>query len=128
MGVSVRFVNIWTLGQKLNPEQVVFGDEIRTIIATRFGRLKPLKQQKYGEVANRWSLSNGYEIGFIESISKPFVSHAQGQGFLPMVNCMPYFPNTIYDLKSLITMGADIKDLRDAVIALWRKRDDRYSG
>ena len=24
-------------------------------------------------------------------------------------------------------MGADIKDLRDTVIALWKKRDDRYS-
>ncbi|GIR33822.1 MAG: hypothetical protein CM15mP47_0480 [Methanobacteriota archaeon] len=41
MGVSVRFIEYMDVGgtKNWNPEQVVFGDEIRTIIATRFGRL-----------------------------------------------------------------------------------------
>lgn len=130
MGVTVRFIEYMDVGgtKNWNPQQVVFGEEIRTIIASKFGKLKPVKQQKYGQVAKRWSLNNGYEIGFIESISKPFCqscTRARISANGKLYTCL--FSEHGHDLKSLITMGADITDLRDAVIALWSKRTDRYS-
>ena len=130
MGVTVRFIEYMDVGgtKNWNPQQVVFGEEIRTIIASKYGKLKPVKQQKYGQVAKRWSLNNGYEIGFIESISKPFCqscTRARISANGKLYTCL--FSEHGHDLKSLITMGADITDLRDAVIALWSKRTDRYS-
>ena len=130
MGVTVRFIEYMDVGgtKNWNPQQVVFGEEIRTIIASKYGKLKPVKQQKYGQVAKRWSLNNGYEIGFIESISKPFCqscTRARISANGKLYTCL--FSEHGHDLKSLITMGADITDLRDAVIALWSKRNDRYS-
>jgi len=130
LGVTVRFIEYMDVGGTKNwdPQQVVFGEEIRTIIATKFGTLKPVKQQKYGQVAKRWSLNNGYEIGFIESISKPFCqscTRARISANGKLYTCL--FSEHGHDLKSLINMGADVTDLRDAVIALWSKRTDRYS-
>ena len=130
MGVTFRFIEYMDVGgtKNWNPQQVVFGEEIRTIIASKYGKLKPVKQQKYGQVAKRWSLNNGYEIGFIESISKPFCqscTRARISANGKLYTCL--FSEHGHDLKSLITMGADITDLRDAVIALWSKRTDRYS-
>ena len=130
LGVTVRFIEYMDVGGTKNwdPQQVIFGEEIRAIIATKFGTLKPVKQQKYGQVAKRWSLNNGYEIGFIESISKPFCqscTRARISANGKLYTCL--FSEHGHDLKSLINMGADVTDLRDAVIALWSKRTDRYS-
>ncbi len=130
LGVTVRFIEYMDVGgtKNWNPQQVVFGEEIRAIIASKFGTLKPVKQQKYGQVAKRWSLNNGYEIGFIESISKPFCqscTRARISANGKLYTCL--FSEHGHDLKSLINMGADVTDLRDAVIALWSKRTDRYS-
>ena len=130
LGVTVRFIEYMDVGGTKNwdPQQVVFGEEIRAIIASKFGTLKPVKQQKYGQVAKRWSLNNGYEIGFIESISKPFCqscTRARISANGKLYTCL--FSEHGHDLKSLINMGADVTDLRDAVIALWSKRTDRYS-
>ena len=130
MGIVVRFIEYMDVGgtKDWNPNQVVFGDEIRDIIEQDIGELNPVNDSIYGEVANRWSFDNGYQIGFIESISKPFCkscTRARISANGSIYTCL--FSEQGHDLKSLIKMGADSNDLANAITAVWRKRDDRYS-
>ena len=130
LNVIVRFIEYMDVGgtKDWNPEQVISGEEIRSIIASEFENLTPAPDAKYGEVANRWRLNDGYEIGFIESISNPFCkscTRARISANGKLYTCL--FSERGHDLKSLIKMGADEDDLRNAVVALWQKREDRYS-
>ena len=130
MGVVVRFIEYMDVGgtKDWNPNQVVFGDEIRDIIEREIGALDPVNDSLYGEVANRWSFADGYQIGFIESISKPFCkscTRARISANGSIYTCL--FSEQGHDLKSLIKMGADSNDLANAITAVWRKREDKYS-
>ncbi len=130
MRVVVRFIEYMDVGgtQNWNANQVVFGDEIREIIEQAFGRLTPVNDAQYGEVANRWCFDDGYQIGFIESISKPFCkscTRARISANGSIYTCL--FSERGHDLMSLIKMGADSNDLTDAIAAVWGKREDRYS-
>jgi len=130
MGVVVRFIEYMDVGgtKDWNPNQVVFGDEIRDIIEQEIGALYPVNDSLYGEVANRWSFDDGYQIGFIESISKPFCkscTRARISANGSIYTCL--FSEQGHDLKSLIKMGADSNDLANAITAVWRKREDKYS-
>ena len=130
MRVTVRFIEYMDVGgtRDWNPNQVVFGEEIRRIIEQGIGRLSPVNDSQYGEVANRWCLEDGYQIGFIESISKPFCNsctRARISANGSIYTCL--FSEHGHDLKSLIKMGAESKDLTDAIAAVWGKREDRYS-
>lgn len=130
LGVIVRFIEYMDVGgtKDWNPEQVVFGDEIRSIIAKDYGELVPVKPEKYGEVANRWALSDGYQIGFIESISKPFCqscTRARIAANGKLYTCL--FSERGHDLKSLIKLGANVGDLQAAISKIWFNRDDKYS-
>ena len=130
MNVLVRFIEYMDVGgtKDWKPEQVVFGNQIRKLISAEYGDLTPVAGQKYGEVANLWTLPNGYQIGFIESISKPFCNsctrvRVSANGNL--YTCL--FSDTGHDLKSLINMGAEISDLTEAICSVWSNRADKYS-
>ena len=130
MRVTVRFIEYMDVGgtRDWNPNQVVFGKEMRRIIERGIGTLSPVNDSQYGEVANRWCLEDGYQIGFIESISKPFCNsctRARISANGSIYTCL--FSDNGHDLKSLIKMGAESKDLTDAIAAIWGKREDRYS-
>lgn len=130
MGVTIRFIEYMDVGgtRDWNPNQVVFGEEMRHIIEQEIGRLKPVNDSQYGEVANRWCLEDGYQIGFIESISKPFCkscTRARISANGSIYTCL--FSEHGHDLKSLIKMGAESSDLTEAIAAVWGKREDRYS-
>lgn len=130
MGVTIRFIEYMDVGgtRDWNPNQVVFGEEMRHIIEQEIGRLKPVNDSQYGEVANRWCLEDGYQIGFIESISKPFCkscTRARISANGSIYTCL--FSEHGHDLKSLIKMGAESIDLTEAIAAVWGKREDRYS-
>ena len=92
-----------------------------------FWRLKPLKPLHKGEVANRY-LNGNQEIGFIESISKPFCgdcNRARLSADGSLYTCL--FASKGHDLKAMLRMGAEQKDIRNAVISIWEHRDDAYS-
>ena len=130
MNVVVRFIEYMDVGgtKDWDPSQVVFGDDIRSVIASKFGKLQAVEDQKYGQVANRWAFDDGYEIGFIESISKPFCkscTRARISANGRLYTCL--FSERGHDLKSMMNMGADEEDLRVAVLSVWGKRADRYS-
>ncbi|HUR15757.1 MAG TPA: GTP 3',8-cyclase MoaA [Candidatus Limnocylindrales bacterium] len=82
-----------------------------------------------GEVADRWSYRDGSgEVGVIASVTQPFCADctrarltADGQLF----TCL--FSNIGHDLREPLRAGASDEHLVDAIIAVWRGRDERYS-
>jgi cyclic pyranopterin phosphate synthase len=88
-----------------------------------------------GEVANRWQYRDGNgEVGIIASVTKPFCGDctrarlsAEGRFY----TCL--FTGEGHDLRAVLrdpeltsSAGGDLA-LREAVAAVWRVRDDRYS-
>jgi cyclic pyranopterin phosphate synthase len=82
-----------------------------------------------GEVADRWAYRDGSgEVGVIASVTQPFCADcsrarltADGQ----LYTCL--FASSGHDLRGPLRAGAGDADLVDAVSAVWRVRDDRYS-
>ena len=130
MNIPIRFIEYMDVGgtKNWNYEQVVTGQEIRDIIIAHFGNVSANEQDYYGEVSNYWQLNDGYIIGFIESVSKPFCSsctRARISANGNMYTCL--FAHKGNDLKSLFNLNADKEDIGLAVKAIWEKRTDRYS-
>ena len=123
--VIVRFIEYMDVGEtnSWNLDEVVSGEEMREILAP----LSTIEQNYTGEVANRYSRGN-QELGFIESVSKPFC-HSCNRARLSadgkIYTCL--FANNGNDLKSLLRMGASAEDIRTAISSIWKNRDDAYS-
>jgi cyclic pyranopterin phosphate synthase len=91
--------------------------------------LEPLDAGAPGETAERWRYRDGGgEIGVISSVTRPFCRDCnrarlstEGRLFL----CL--FASNGYDLRELLRGDADDQRLLDALDAIWRQRDDRYS-
>jgi cyclic pyranopterin phosphate synthase len=83
-----------------------------------------------GEVATRWRYRDGSgEIGLIASVSAPFCgdcTRARVSAEGRLYTCL--FTGEGHDLRAILRDPATTDvDLRDAVAAVWRIRDDRYS-
>jgi cyclic pyranopterin phosphate synthase len=91
--------------------------------------LEPLDANYRGEVANRWRYKDsGHEVGVIASVTQPFCgdcSRARLSADGSVFTCLFAIKGT--DLKSLLRSGAGDEMIRDAALAMWRKRADRYS-
>jgi cyclic pyranopterin phosphate synthase len=109
-------------------DDVVPAAEIVARIAAEFP-LEPVDPGYRGEVAKRWRYLDGAgEIGLIASVTQPFCgdctrSRISAEGRL--YTCL--FGLRGHDLRALVRGGASDEDLRDAVVAIWGKRTDRYS-
>lgn len=123
--VIVRFIEFMDVGEtnSWDLEEVFTGDEMRKLLLP----LSPISGNYEGEVANRYQ-KGSQELGFIESVSKPFCHScnrarlsADGQ----IYTCL--FANKGNDLKSIIRMGATESDIQNAMKTIWSNRDDAYS-
>ncbi len=123
--VIVRFIEFMDVGEtnSWDLEEVFTGDEMRKLLLP----LSPISGNYEGEVANRYQ-KGSQELGFIESVSKPFCHScnrarlsADGQ----IYTCL--FANKGNDLKSIIRMGATESDIENAMKTIWSNRDDAYS-
>jgi cyclic pyranopterin phosphate synthase len=68
------------------------------------------------------------DVGVIASVTEPFCSactRARLTADGKLVTCL--FSQQGHDLKSLMRNGASDEEISDALSAIWRKRDDRYS-
>ncbi len=120
--MDVGATNGWRL------DDVVPADEIVAAI-DREMPLEPVDRSYPGEVARRWRYCDGGgEIGVIASVTDPFCgdcTRARISADGTVYTCL--FARTGHDLRGLLRAGASDDDLSDAVAALWRRRDDRYS-
>ncbi|MDA1196119.1 MAG: GTP 3',8-cyclase MoaA [Planctomycetota bacterium] len=129
--VIVRFIEFMDVGTKngWRLEDVVPAAEVLQRLAAEFP-LEPLPPKHAGETALRYRHADGRgEVGFIASVTKPFCGacnrarlSADGQ----LYTCL--FATAGHDLRRLLREeDADEARLGEALAAIWRGRDDRYS-
>jgi cyclic pyranopterin phosphate synthase len=129
-GHTLRFIEYMDVGvtNGWRLDDVVPADEILATIDEEMP-LEPLERSYRGEVARRWRYRDGPgEIGVIASVTDPFcgdctLARISADGTL--YTCL--FAARGHDLRALLRAGASDEDLADAVAAVWRRREDRYS-
>jgi cyclic pyranopterin phosphate synthase len=103
----------------------------REIIATLNAAmpLEPIEPNYRGEVANRWRYKDGAgEIGIIASVTQPFCgdcTRARLSADGNLFTCL--FSNSGHNLRELLRSGASDDQISEAIISIWKTRDDRYS-
>jgi GTP 3',8-cyclase len=129
-GHIVRFIEFMDVGSTngWRMDDVIASAEVVRRIGAHFP-LAPADANYAGEVAERWRYLDGAgEIGVISSVTEAFCStctrarlSTDGQ----LYTCL--FAQRGYDLKGLLRGGRDDGAIADAVAAIWRGREDRYS-
>jgi cyclic pyranopterin phosphate synthase len=120
--MDVGNTNAWML------DQVVSGREVQRLIEEAYGPLQPDQGQNKHDVARRFQTSTGHRFGFINSVTEPFCgdcSRARLSANGSIYTCL--FSSKGHDIKTMMRMNATKTDLQQAVHAIWRNRNDRYS-
>jgi GTP 3',8-cyclase len=120
--MDVGHTNGWRL------DDVVPAAEIVRRIGEEFP-LEPVDSAYRGEVAQRYRYADGAgEVGVIASVTQPFCgdcTRARLSADGKLYTCL--FAVRGHDLRALLRSGASDAELADAISAVWRVRDDRYS-
>ena len=122
IGRYIEFMDVGDTNSWDNGE-VITGEMMRSML----DNLVPVEPNHIGEVANRYKRGT-QEIGFIESVSKPFCgdcNRARISADGSLYTCL--FTSKGNDLKSMLRMGASKSQIADAVRNIWSKRNDAYS-
>jgi cyclic pyranopterin phosphate synthase len=129
-GHILRFIEFMDVGSTngWRMDDVIPSAEVIRRIAEAFP-LEPAEANYAGEVAQRWRYRDGAgEIGVISSVTQAFCRDCNRMRLSTegsLYTCL--FAQQGHDLKSLLRGGADDDAIRDAIAAIWRVRDDRYS-
>jgi cyclic pyranopterin phosphate synthase len=91
--------------------------------------LMPLPSNYTGEVARRFQISDGAEIGIIASVTQPFCqdcTRARLSANGTLYTCL--FAAHGFDLRQFLRGGKSSDDqIAAAILKVWRSREDRYS-
>jgi cyclic pyranopterin phosphate synthase len=128
-GHIVRFIEYMDVGgAPWERENVVPASEIVARISERFA-LEPIGRERPSQPATGYRYRDGTgEIGVIASVTQPFCgdcTRARISADGKLFTCL--FASGGHDLRSVLRGGASDEELRDAVAAVWRGREDRYS-
>jgi len=120
--MDVGSTNHWRL------DEVVPASEIVSTIHSELP-LEPIGPLYVGEVAQRYRYKDGSgEIGVISSVTQPFCqacTRARVSSDGSLYTCL--FASTGHDLRALLRGPASDIEIGNALDAIWRLRDDRYS-
>ncbi|HVE49983.1 MAG TPA: GTP 3',8-cyclase MoaA [Casimicrobiaceae bacterium] len=129
-GHIVRFIEYMDVGATngWRMDDVVTAAEIVAAI-DREHPLQAVDANYRGEVAERWRYVDGAgEIGVIASVTQAFCrdcTRARLSTDGKLYTCL--FGTQGHDLRALLRDGASDAQIRNAVVAIWRQRGDRYS-
>ena len=93
-----------------------------------FDDLTAINPTNKSDVAKRYSLPSGDEIGLISSVTEPFCgdcSRARISADGRLFTCL--FSNRGLDLLSPIRLGYSDEQIASIITSTWNARDDRYS-
>jgi cyclic pyranopterin phosphate synthase len=129
-GHIVRFIEFMDVGATngWRMDEVVTAAEIVRVI-DREHPIEAVDANYSGEVAERWRYLDGAgEIGVIASVTQAFCrdcTRARLSTDGKVYTCL--FANDGFDLKGLLRSGVSDDQLRNAIVAIWAQRADRYS-
>jgi len=120
--MDVGTLNDWKL------EQVVSANEIVELIRQKFPA-EPVGSTYPGEVAKRYHYKDGQgEFGVISSVSQPFCGDCSRMRLSSegkVVTCL--FAESGTDLRKGLRNGSTDDEIKDTIIGIWGRREDRYS-
>ena len=124
--IAVRFIEYMDVGTTngWSLDEVVSASEIKHMI----GDIERIIPENKSDVAKRYKLPNGGEIGIISSVTEPFCSdctRARISSDGRLFTCL--FSNNGLDLISPIRAGHTDSYIMDLIRERWSKRKDRYS-
>ena len=124
--IAVRFIEYMDVGTTNGwaMEDVVTADEIRNVLS----ELEPLEAQYQGEVAKRYRLPQGGEVGLITSVTEPFCgdcTRARLSADGHLYTCL--FASKGLDLLTPMREGASDSEILALIEGCWMSREDRYS-
>jgi len=124
--IAVRFIEYMDVGTTNGwaMEDVVTAAEIRNLLS----EVEPLEAQYPGEVAKRYRLPQGGEVGLITSVTEPFCgdcTRARLSADGHLYTCL--FASEGLDLLTPIREGASDSEILALIKSCWLSRDDRYS-
>ena len=129
-GVVLRFIEFMDVGTTngWDRSRIVPAAEVLERLARRWP-VEPVEPSRPGEVAERFRYLDGAgEVGVIASVTRPFCRtcvRARLSAIGELFTCL--FAATGHDLRDPLRSGADDRQLRAAVAAIWGGRDDRAS-
>jgi len=129
-GHILRFIEFMDVGSTngWRMDDVIPSAEVVRRISEAFP-LEQVEPNYAGEVAGRWRYRDGAgEIGVVSSVTQAFCRDCNRMRLSTegsLYTCL--FAQQGHDLKTLLRGGADDDAIRDAIAAVWRVRDDRYS-
>jgi cyclic pyranopterin phosphate synthase len=129
-GIIVRFIEYMDVGNRNDwqPQRVVPAQELLERVAARWA-LHPLEPTYSGEVARRYAFDDGAgEIGFVASVTQPFCgdcTRARLSSDGKFYTCL--FAADGFDLRAPLRGGASDQELKEMILAIWHRREDRYS-
>lgn len=124
--IAIRFIEYMDVGTTngWSMEDVVTAEEIRSII----GVDEQITPDKKSDVAKRYRLPKGGEVGVISSVTEPFCgdcTRARLSADGRLFTCL--FSSRGTDLLTMMRAGFTDKELAKAIETTWRNREDRYS-
>ena len=124
--IAVRFIEYMDVGTTngWSLDDVVSASEIRDMI----GDIERIVPENKSDVAKRYKLPNGGEVGIISSVTEPFCSdctRARISSDGRLFTCL--FSNNGLDLLSPIRAGHTDSYITNLIREHWSKRKDRYS-
>ena len=135
-GVTLRFIEFMDVGHTngWRMDEVVGADELVAMVDAEMP-LEPEPPRYRGEVATRFALprrrrrGRGHRVGHEAVLRRLHAGPAVGRGALLHVPVHRGGPRPAGDpaRPGLADRGRQRRALRDAVAAVWRVRDDRYS-
>ena len=129
-GHILRFIEFMDVGSTngWRMDDVIPSAEVVRRISEAFP-LEPAEPTHPGEVAERWRYKDGGgEIGVISSVTRAFCASCNRLRLSTegdLYTCL--FAQSGTALKPMLRGGASDDELRDAIAAVWRAREDRYS-
>jgi len=124
--IAIRFIEYMDVGTTngWSMEEVVTAEEIRSII----GVDEQITPDKKSDVAKRYRLPMGGEVGVISSVTEPFCgdcTRARLSADGRLFTCL--FSSRGTDLLTMMRAGLTDKELAKAIETTWINREDRYS-